>query len=157
MSAAEFPPISSLVPHSGPMCLLDAVLSHDRTRTVCTVDPARSGIFAVSDGRVPGWLGLEYMAQCIAAHGGLAARATGEPPRPGLLLGTRRIVFAADFFQPGEPLHVSANHHRGETGLVAFDCEVRSAAGGGPLVAGRLNVYIVSDWHALEGSTDDGG
>lgn len=157
MSAPAFPPIASLVPHSGPMCLLDAVLEHSRERTLCSVDPARSGVFAADDGRVPAWLGLEYMAQCIAAHGGLAARASGEPPGPGLMLGSRRLAFAVDWFAPGEPLLVSARHHRGETGLVAFDCDVRLAPDCEPLVAGRVNVYIVDDWNALEGVADDDG
>ena len=157
MSRPAFPPLSTLVPHSGPMSLLDAVLEHSRERTVCSVDPARSRLFAEPDGRVPVWLGLEYMAQCIAAHGGLAARALREPPRPGLFLGSRRVEFGSAFFRPDQVLHVSAAHYRGETGLVAFDCDVRSAAGGDPLVKGRMNVYIVDDWNALEGSGDDGG
>jgi predicted hotdog family 3-hydroxylacyl-ACP dehydratase len=157
MSAAGFPPIATLVPHSGPMSLLDEVLAHERERTVCAANPERSGLFAEPDGRVPTWVGIEYMAQCIAAHGGLAARALGEPPRPGLFLGSRRVVFGRSHFQPGESLLVTATHHHGELGLVAFDCEVRAAAGGGPLVNGRMNVYIVEDWNALEGSGDDGG
>ena len=157
MSRPALPPLSTHVPHSGPMSLLDRVLEHDRGRTVCSVDPARSGLFAEPDGRVPVWLGLEYMSQCIAAHGGLAARALGEPPRPGLFLGSRRVEFETDWFAPDVGLHVTALHHRGETGLVAFDCDVRSAAGGDPLVKGRMNVYIVDDWEALEGEGGDDG
>jgi predicted hotdog family 3-hydroxylacyl-ACP dehydratase len=157
MSLSAFPPISTLVPHSGPMSLLDRVLEHSRERTVCSVDPARSRLFAEPGGRVPAWLGLEYMAQCIAAHGGLAARALGESPRPGLFLGSRRVAFYTQWFAAGSGLHVTAVHHRGEIGLVVFDCEVRSAAGGVPLVKGRMNVYIVDDWNALEGEGGDDG
>ena len=155
MSSLEFPPIAALLPHSGPMCLLDAVIEHARDRTRCTVDPARSGLFAAGDGRIPAWLGLEYMAQCIAAHGGLAARANNEPPRPGLMLGSRRIAFAVEWFDPREPLLVTASHHRGETGLVAFDCDVRLTPDHEPMVTGRVNVYIVDDWNALEGAAED--
>jgi predicted hotdog family 3-hydroxylacyl-ACP dehydratase len=157
MSRSSFPPISALVPHSGPMSLLDRVLEHSRERTVCAVDPADSRLFADPDGRVPAWLGLEYMAQCIAAHGGLAARSLGEPPRPGLFLGTRRAEIGCAYFERDAALFVTAVHHRGEVGLVAFDCDVRAAAGGEPLVKGRMNVYIVDDWNALEGSGDDTG
>jgi len=157
MSESTFPVISALVPHSGPMSLLDQVLEHSRERTICSVDPAGSRLFAEADGRVPVWLGLEYMAQCIAVHGGLAARSLAEPPRPGLFLGTRRAEFETAFFELDQGLHVTALHHRGEVGLVAFDCEVRAAVGGGPLVKGRMNVYIVEDWKALEGSGDDVG
>jgi len=157
VSRSSFPPISALVPHSGPMSLLDRVLAHSLEQTVCSVDPADSRMFAEKDGRVPAWLGLEYMAQCIAAHGGLVARSLGEPPRPGLFLGTRRAEFASAYFERGAELHVTATHHRGETGLVVFDCDVRPAMGGEPLVKGRMNVYIVEDWNALEGSGDDVG
>jgi predicted hotdog family 3-hydroxylacyl-ACP dehydratase len=78
------------------------------------------------------------------------ARARGERPRPGLLLGSRGVHFDARDFAPGGELHVTARHHRGERGLVAFDCAVHSAQGGPPLVQGRLNVYIVDDWRELE-------
>jgi predicted hotdog family 3-hydroxylacyl-ACP dehydratase len=139
------------------MSLLDQVLEHSRERTICSVDPAASRLFAEADGRVPVWLGLEYMAQCIAAHGGLVALGLGEPPRPGLFLGTRRAEFGTAYFDRDEALHVTAAHHRGEVGLVAFDCYVCAAAGGEPLVKGRMNVYIVDDWNALEGSVDDAG
>lgn len=157
MSGSSFPPVSALVPHSGPMSLLEQVLEHSPARTVCSIDPAASRLFAEADGRVPAWLGLEYMAQCIAVHGGLAALRFGEPPRPGLFLGTRRVEFASEYFQRDQALHVTAVHHRGETGLAAFDCEVRAAAGGEALVKGRMNVYIVDDWSELEGAGDDAG
>ncbi len=157
MSRSSFPPISALVPHSGPMSLLEEVLEHSRERTVCSVEPAGSRLFADPDGRVPVWLGLEYMAQCIAAHGGLAARSLGEPPRPGLFLGTRCAEFGSAYFRRDEALHVTAVHYRGEIGLVAFDCDVRAAAGGETLVKGRMNVYIVDDWNALKGAEDGAG
>lgn len=156
----SFPPIASLVPQSGPMCLLDRVLEHEPHRTVCAVDPARSTVLARPDGRVPAFVGLEYMAQCIAVHGGLLARARGEAPRPGLFLGARRVSFAVEAFRGDRPLRVEVCHHRGERGLVAFDCELREAAGQSPpgeppLVGGRLNVYLVESWKELDAGADD--
>ena len=47
------------------------------------VDPADSVLLADADGGVPAWVGIEYMAQCIAVHSGLLSRAAGEPRRPG--------------------------------------------------------------------------
>lgn len=149
MSDETFPAIATLVPHSGKMCLLARVLDHTRQRTSCEVDPAGSRLLANPDGSVPVWVALEYMAQCVAVHGGLASLARGETPRPGLLLGSRRIGFAARELAPGEKLRVTAEHHRGELGLAAFDCAVSAEAGGAPLVRGRLNVYIVEDWQQL--------
>jgi predicted hotdog family 3-hydroxylacyl-ACP dehydratase len=157
MSRAAFPAIEALVPQTGPLCLLDRVVEHGPDHTVCAVDPGRSGLLAAPDGSLPAWLGLEYMAQCIAAHGGLVALARGEPPRPGVLIGARRVRFGVQRFEAGRELRVGARHHRGERGLLAFDCEVRDARSGAPLVQGRLNVYTVDELDALEAVGDDGG
>lgn len=154
-AGASFPPVAELVPQSGPMCLLDRVLEHGPGRTVCAVDPAKSTALAQPDGRVPALVGLEYMAQCIAAHGGLVARARGEAPRPGLFLGARRVSFGVEEFARDRALRVEVRHHRGESGLVAFDCELREEGGGPPLVRGRLNVYIVASWKDLDGGADE--
>lgn len=143
-----FPDLGLLLPHAGPMRLLDRVLEHDAAATTCAVDPAGSAPFRRPDGSVPCWVGLEYMAQCAAAHGGLVGRALGLPPRPGLFLGSRRVRFFADALRG--PLRVTARHHRGETGLVAFDCQVRGAAGGVALAEGRIALYVFGDWSALE-------
>jgi predicted hotdog family 3-hydroxylacyl-ACP dehydratase len=125
------------------MRLLARVLSHEPARTVCEVRVEGSALFAEPDGSVPAFLALEYMAQCAAAHGGLLARTAGAPVRPGLFLGARGVVLRAEAFRPGEVLEVEARYRGGEAGLVAFDCAVRGAAGGEPLVEGRLNVYTL--------------
>jgi predicted hotdog family 3-hydroxylacyl-ACP dehydratase len=155
VSGAHFPAIALLLPQAGPMRLLDRVIEHRADRTACAVDPTRSRLFAAPDGGVPAWVGLEYMAQCIAAHGGLVARARGEARRPGVLLGSRRVRFGVQHFARDRELRVSARHHRGERGLVVFDCEVRDLDGGAALVHGRLNVYLVDAWEALGGDGDD--
>jgi predicted hotdog family 3-hydroxylacyl-ACP dehydratase len=95
------------------------------------------------------------MAQCVAVHGGLAARARGEPLRPGLLLGSRRVRFGAQALPPRE-LAVEARHHRGDRGLVAFDCQVRDPSDGLRLVEGRLNVYIMERWEDLREASGRG-
>jgi predicted hotdog family 3-hydroxylacyl-ACP dehydratase len=146
VSVDAFPPIEALVPHAAGMLLLDRVLSHEATRTVCATSADRSPLFANPDGSVPSWVGIEYMAQCAAVHGTLAHRSRGEAPRPGLLLGSRRLELHADAFAAGDPLEVVARHHRGDSGLVAFDCSIRSPSSGETLVEGRVNLYLFRDW-----------
>jgi predicted hotdog family 3-hydroxylacyl-ACP dehydratase len=138
-----FPPISELVAQTGPMRLLDRVLDHHGDATRCAVDPARSVLFLDARGRVPSWVGIEYMAQCAAAHGGLVARRSGEAPRPGLFLGARRIVFRCDGFEPGHRLEVTARLVAGRSGGRAFECAVLDPARDEPLVEGRLNVMLL--------------
>jgi predicted hotdog family 3-hydroxylacyl-ACP dehydratase len=157
-----FPSVAELIPHTGAMCLLDEILEHSRQRTLCRVDPRDSALLTDPDGRVPVWVGLEYMAQCVAVHGGLAARARGEAPRPGLFLGSRRVRFGSQELPP-RPLEVEARHRRGSHGLVAFDCQVRDpasgparVASGATLVEGRVSVYIVEHWEDLLEEPIDG-
>ena len=70
---------------------------------------ADSELFRAADGRVPAYVGLEYMAQCIAAHGGLVARALGRAPSPGLLVGAKQLALAPRVAaRPDESLEVSA-------------------------------------------------
>lgn len=156
MRADAFPSIEELVPHSGPMCLLTRVIEHDTGGTVCEAAAERSELLANRDGSVPVWVGLEYMAQCIAAHAGLVGQARGEPVRPGLFLGSRRVRFSVQHFAADQRLRVSARHRAGVSGLVAFDCEIRDVSGGPPLVRARANVYIVEHWQELgEGTRHD--
>jgi predicted hotdog family 3-hydroxylacyl-ACP dehydratase len=143
------PPIDELLPQTGPMRLLEAVLAHDGGGTRCRVDPARSALFLDVSARVPVWVGLEYMAQCIAAHGGLLARARGEAPGPGLLLGSRRLRFHCDGFEPAQPLEVTARHAAGRSRMLAFECAVLRPGAEAPLVEGRLHVVALRDLAAL--------
>ena len=83
-----FPPIEALVPHKPPMLLLDRVLSYSTDYVSCEVEIRVDSPF-VRDGVVPAIVGLEYMAQCVAAFAGLSARHKGEAPRIGFLLGSR--------------------------------------------------------------------
>lgn len=137
-----FPPIDSLVPQSGPMRLIGRVLDHDETATRCEVDPARSQLFRDPLGRIPAWVALEYMAQTAAAHGGLLARKRGEPLKPALFVGSRRLTFRCPDFVPGSLLEVTARHSAGRGSRLAFDCAVLDPDGGEPLAEGRLNVVV---------------
>ena len=143
--------IAELVPHAGSMLLIGDVLEHSPERTRCRVDVARSALFRRDDGRVPAWVGLEYMAQCVAAHGGLVSRGLGESPRPGLFLGTRRTVFRVESFAPEEELRVTARHLRGDLGLVSFACTLERPGAAEPAAEGNVSVYVVERIEELAG------
>ena len=68
-----YPPIVELVPHRPPMLLLDRVLSYDGECVVCETVLEHDSPF-VEQGHVPALVGIEYMAQTIAAGAGLSAR-----------------------------------------------------------------------------------
>ena len=85
--------IAALIPHAGPMCLLDAVLAWDMTTIACVASSHRSaGNPLAADGRLDAVCGVEYASQAMAVHGGLIRqwapsqrRLSGQPARRDLL------------------------------------------------------------------------
>ena len=137
---ASYPPVADVLPQAGRMVLLTGIVDHTDRRTTCIVEISPASTFAEADGGVPAWVALEYMAQCIAAHGGLRARAAGDPVTPGFLLGSRSIVLHTARFRAGQRLEVEAAHVWGEHDFFSFACAVRDAATGATLVEGTLAV-----------------
>lgn len=117
-------PMAELVPHSGPMCLLDRALSADGDSLSAELTICSDSLFA-QDGQVGGWVGIEYMAQAIAAWAGWQARERGEAPKLGFLLGSRRYDCSRASFHLGELLriHVRCQFHA-DNGLGQFDCRI---------------------------------
>ncbi|WP_027865390.1 ApeP family dehydratase [Massilia alkalitolerans] len=123
------PDIHSLVPHSGPMSLLGRFLEADDETLSAEVDITPESMFC-TDGQVGAWVGVEYMAQAVAAHAGWCARRRGEPVRVGFLLGARKYACAVSAFPVGSVLRVHVRRAlQGENGLGAFDCRIEDAAG----------------------------
>ena len=141
---SEFPPVRELVPHAGPMVLLDEVLAHDELATTCAVAIVAQELFREPDGSVPVWIGIEYMAQCIAVHAGLVQRAAGNlETQPGFLVGARGLRFHVERFPAEQRLLATARlRWAGSTNLVSFECELRDADGGSLLAEGRLNCFV---------------
>lgn len=154
MRGTRYPALSAVLPHAGSMVLLTRIVQHTEDRTVCAVDVSAASAFHVAPHGVPAWVGVEYMAQCIAAHGGLRAWTTHEPVPLGVFLGSRAIEFHAARFVAGQTLNVDARRVWGRSELFAFACSVTDAATGAPLVTGSLTVRRADPraLHALDGS-----
>ncbi len=146
MSRRSFPEVGELIPHARGMLLLGSVLEHGPEHAVCTASPAESLLFQDAAGRVPAWVGLEYLAQCMAVYASLAARAEGRPSRFGPFIGGRRLQLRVAHFHPEQVLRVSVRHLRGEQGLIAFHGRIQDGEAGEPLVEGRLHVYSTDAW-----------
>jgi predicted hotdog family 3-hydroxylacyl-ACP dehydratase len=116
--------IEDVVPHRGPMCLLDRVLHWDAETIQTEVVVPHEGLF-VRDGGVPAWVGIEYMAQAIAAWAGCRARDAGRAPGIGFLLGSRRYTCTQELFPSGTRLVITARCELlGDNGLGMFACTV---------------------------------
>jgi len=141
--------IGALLPHAGPMLLLDRVVEAEGKRICCEATVRSDGLFDRA-GAVPAYLGLEYMAQAIAALSGLHARQRGEPARLGFLLGTRRFETSAATLHCGAIVQVIVREVvRSTTGMAAFDCQV---TGKDVSQSARLSVFEPGDPdHYLQG------
>ena len=129
--------VEELLPHSGRMVLLNRVIEFDEEYMVTEVIVRDDGLFG--DGKtVPAWLGIEYMAQTIAALGGMKRRLAGKSLNLGFLLGTRRYDCNVEIFPVGSVLTVSVKRLVEDQGLGVFDCRITAES---ISASAKLNVY----------------
>jgi predicted hotdog family 3-hydroxylacyl-ACP dehydratase len=146
-SSQALPDVRTLVPHSSTMVLLDRVRAVDEESLLAEVDIEEDTLFC--DGREVGaWIGVEYMAQAIAAHAGYHARLRGEPVKVGFLLGARRYECSHPGFVIGDTLRVRIQRAlQGENGLAAFDCRIDAGddLDTAPLAKATITVFQPDD------------
>lgn len=141
------PDIHLLLPHSGPMVLLDRVICADEESLSAEVRIRPDSLFCAK-GSVGAWVGLEYMAQAIGAYAGYNARLRGEPIKIGFLLGTRRYECARPLFTVGSLLKVCVKRVlQSDDGLASFDCRIDDEHG--QLVSANVTVFQPADAEAL--------
>lgn len=140
MTPVQGSALDAWLPHRGAMLLIDRVIATDHDHAVAEVDVPLDGLF-VRNGVVPSWIGIEYMAQTIAAWAGGRAMASGEPPAVGYLLGTRRYEAHGGDFAAGASLRISVRCLLAtSSGIGQFDCTIEDTAAR-TLATARLSVY----------------
>ncbi len=115
------PEIARLIPHAGAMCLLDGVMSWDADRIRCMSrthrdpnNPLRAG------SELDAVCGIEYAAQAMALHGGLAGNA-GARPKAGYLASLRDVACrVARLDDPPGDLVVEAERLMGDESRVIY-------------------------------------
>lgn len=138
--------VAELVPHSGKMSLLTRILDYGDDWLQAEVEITRESLFADAQG-VPAWIGLEYMAQAIAAYSGLQERLHGGQPKIGFLLGSRKYLCNAERFQFGQKLRLKVYPEiLGDNGLNVFMCELQ---GDGVSASALVNVFQPDDADAF--------
>jgi len=158
MDVIEGRALDGWVPHRGEMRLLDRLLAVDEQHAIAEVDVPADGLF-VQDGGVPAWVGLEYMAQTVAAWAGERARRAGGEPRIGFLLGSRRYAAAHGSFAAGSTLRVEARCELvADNGLGQFACRITTPAGE-ELASAMVSVFETPATPAMHepGATGDAG
>lgn len=132
--------LEAYLPHRPPLVLLGGVerIAEDTCDAWLKVDP--QAWYARPDGSMPGWFGIELMAQTIAAYSGGTGAREGQAPKIGYLLGTQSYRCEVDSF----PAHTLLRIHvrccfRDDSGLHAFECTLD--ADGTRLAESTLKVF----------------
>src|SRR3954463_1097218 len=118
--------VEEVVPHRGSLCPPASIDGYgtDWLRASVTTRPATA--FATEAG-IPGWVGIEYMAQTAAAFGGIEQVQRGERPSIGLLIGARYYRSMVDLIPFGTRVTVLVTlAMRDAADFAAYDCTVDS-------------------------------
>ncbi len=145
MKQNSYPPIEHLLPHSNPMILLDRVIEHASHSIVCEVTiTTQSFLYDEASQSVPAQVGIEYMAQTVAALGGIEATQAGDKPPIGFLLGARRYQHALGPFLCGQCYQVVAKELMRDDNMAVYQCQIIDDQQ--QLVAsGQVNTVIASN------------
>lgn len=140
---------AALIPHAGNAVLLDEIRATGQDDRLCASLTVRPGTaFSDSDDSLPGWMGIEILAQVISALSTLRDRRPADPAKIGLLLSVREYRCDADRFPVGMRLDAEVVEAMSDgRSLGVFDGTLRSA---GVVVAkGIVTAYRLADLQAF--------
>jgi predicted hotdog family 3-hydroxylacyl-ACP dehydratase len=119
MSASEF------VLHREPMLLLDSLVDVGTEFAVCEWTVRDNVAFICPGVGVPTYVGVEYMAQCIAVHAGARARARDAALPLGFLVGSRHFKAKTRYFDLGASYRATCRQLiRDDQGMGSFECTI---------------------------------
>jgi predicted hotdog family 3-hydroxylacyl-ACP dehydratase len=134
--------VAELVPHSGNMSLLDEIIDYGDEWLHARVRITEKSLFMDERG-VPALVGIEYLAQTVAAYAGLQERNHGGKPKLGFLLGARKYQCSTDYFSIGDTLELHVElEMQADNGLNVFQCSLK---GNNSEASARLNVFQPDD------------
>ena len=132
-------PLAELLPHAGDMILIDSIERFDDEQIFTRLTVKSEGLFNLPDGSLPAWVGVELMAQSVAAFAGCHARQKGNPVELGFLLGTRKFECNVEAFPAGTDLTIHGLRSlEDDNGMGVFECHIH---GDGIHASARLNVF----------------
>lgn len=143
------PAIEDLVPHAAPMLLIDRVCDAGPNHLQAEVEINETSMFYEKGHGVPTYVGIEYIAQTVAAYAGWRSKQS-EPdasPAIGYLLGTRKMTLTRDWFESGTRLDIYVENifEDGEMGVFKGEIHARGGDGDDVIVAAQINVYQPGD------------
>lgn len=118
--------VADYLPHDAPMIFIDKIIEYQtntlKTETTIT---SQSPYFDASLSGVPNYVGIEYMAQTVAALAGIEAKERDDIIRIGFLLGSRKLQLHAPLYRLGESYQTRVTRlYQEDTGLAVFECQI---------------------------------
>lgn len=126
--------VTELLPHKDQMILIDEVVSFSEEKKCIEVAvnvTEESTFYDATIEGVPNLIAIEYMAQASAALAEMAQKIKypSAPPRPGILLGTRKLDLSIEKFEVGKRYFVSAKDVFDDGTTASFECAVKDESG----------------------------
>lgn len=139
------------------MRLVDELVRHDKATAEVVSRLTPDNAFADGEGRVPAWVGLELMAQSVAAWAGAQAVERGErQARGGYLLGCRSYDCERDRFPHSAELHIHVREVlRQDNGFGSYTGEIH--VDGERIARGKLSVLEANEQESGDGSSPGKG
>ena len=133
--------VEQLLPHRGDMVLIDQIIDEGDGYGAASVKvDAASKFFEEEINGIRAFIGLEWMAQTIAALAGIEALKNNKPVQVGFLLGSRKYEPSKNVFERDEEYIIRVEQmYKEDNGLGSFQCSIHQ---GDELIAdSKLNVF----------------
>ena len=130
--------IDEILYHQAPMILIDRVDAYDDMTLFSSVEITEQSPF-LDKRLMPAYVGIEYMAQSVAAFSGIGALQAGRQAKIGYLVSARKMAMKVPYFKIGDQLKIEIHLVYNETPMAVFECFIKRQ----DLVVAtaRLNVY----------------
>ena len=131
------------------MILIDELLSYDLEKACCQVTiNEQSNFYNPSSQSVPSYVGIEYMAQSIAAFANANEKDQGREVSIGFLVSSRKFSMPVSEFLLGVTLQVYVKQLYVESGgLSAFECYIEQD--GQVVASAKINTFNPEDASAF--------
>lgn len=139
--------LENILPHKAPMILLNKVKDYSLEETHRWIETevnitSKTLFFDKKKKYIPIWVGIEYMAQSIAALSGIhAKKSKKENPKIGFIIGIKNYQCFSEGFKEGDSLQIKASEIFFVDSLGSFDCTI--ADKNKKFAAAQINVFQV--------------
>lgn len=138
-------PIEAVLPHDHPMILIDSLEKYSEDIGCCQVTiTTTSNFFDPKLESIPSYVGIEYMAQAIAAYANAHEKDLGHTVAIGFLVSSRKFKLYTPQYSLGAVLKVTVEKlYKDDSGLSAFECKIEQ--NGELLSEAKINVFQPDD------------